>query len=742
MKQLLSSYGLAVKSIKKLEGYASINYKIETDTDTYVLKHYQNAQELPLIEAEMSILKEVSGQIPFQVSNDVAPLKKLENNSFTRLLGFIEGDFLANAEMSTDLLSNFGVAIAQLNLALKDKQSDSIEARKQVWDLQYCLLNNSKAGFIKNPSQRKLVEYFFDLFEHHVQPKQHNLRHAIIHGDLNENNVLISKNEITGFIDFGDICYAPLINEIAIAVTYVMLLNPTDAFAKASEVLKGYHDVLPLLKEEIALLYYLIPARLAVSVCNSSEAVSKGGDTEYILINQKPAWELLERFISFNPIGVTNGFLETLGFDLNQVDSSITLKKREAIAGKSLSLSYKEPIHMTGAAFQYMYDAQGNTYLDAYNNIPLVGHCHPKISQIISDKVRKLNTNTRYLYDEFTEYAEKLLSYFPEKLNKVFFVNSGSAATDLAVRMAQNFKQRKHVAILEHSYHGNTQIGVDVSAYKFDGKGGKGTPINSIKLPLPNLFKGLFTSGDAYAKDAIKKLQEAIDANKMPAAFLAEPISGCGGQVPLADAYLKQLYPFLKKNGILTISDEVQTGFGRLGSHFWGFEMHDVIPDMVILGKPMGNTHPIGAVVCTQEIADEFANGMEFFSSFGGNPVSCAVGLEVLNILEEEKLQENALVVGNYYKDELKKLHLEYPCIADVRGQGLFLGIEFLDAQGKPATAIANHLKNKLKEHFILVSTDGPFDNIIKTKPPLCFTKRNVNEVISLLRKILKDYPN
>ena len=331
-----------------------------------------------------------------------------------------------------------------------------------------------------------------------------------------------------------------------------------------------------------------------------------------------------------------------------------------------------------------------------------------------------------------------MLGYFPEKLNKVFFVNSGSAATDLAVRMAQNFKQRKHLAFLEHSYHGNTQIGIDVSAYKFDGIGGKGTPKNSIKLPLPNLFKGIFNTSNAYAEDAIEKLQEAIDNKKLPAAFLAEPISGCGGQVPLADGYLKQLYPFLKEHGILTISDEVQTGFGRLGSHFWGFEMHDVIPDMVILGKPMGNTHPIGAVVCTQEIADAFANGMEFFSSFGGNPVSCAVGLEVLNIIEEEKLQENALVVGNYYKAELKKLQSEFSCIGDVRGQGLFLGIEFIDSKGQPETKIAQELKSQLKENFILVSTDGPHDSVIKTKPPLCFTKENVDHVIYSLNRILK----
>jgi len=317
-------------------------------------------------------------------------------------------------------------------------------------------------------------------------------------------------------------------------------------------------------------------------------------------------------------------------------------------------------------------------------------------------------------------------------------VNSGSEANDLAIRMARVYTQQKAVAVLEHGYHGNTSTGIEISSYKFDGKGGKGKSEGILKLPLPNLYYGKFSSGKEYADDAIKYIEGAVGRDNIPCALIAEPISGCGGQVPLAGGYLKTLQPFLAANGILTISDEVQTGFGRLGNYLWGFEMHDIVPDIVVLGKPMGNGHPIAAVITTERIADAFANGMEFFSSFGGNPVSCACAISVLEIIEEEKLQENALHVGAYFKNKLKELQQMYKCIGDVRGEGLFLGIEFTDPSGKPDTATAAHLKNELKNNFILTGTDGPYDNVLKIKPPLCFNKNNVDFFVDNLDLLMK----
>jgi len=741
MKHLLIPYGLEDSKVKKLDGYASINYHIETKTDQYVLKHYLDPLELDLIEGEEAILKSISSNLPFMLPASKKALHIQEDQSFTRLLDFIPGSFLSEVKQTGALLYNFGESIGYLNRALQGKRNPAIEGRKLFWDMQHCLLNRSKINYIQEASRRKLVTYFFDLFEHKILPVQPYLRYSIIHGDLNDNNVLVQDDKISGFIDFGDIAYSPLVNEIAIAMTYVMLANERDPFEKAIQVLKGYHTIIPLQQKEIELIYYLIPTRLSVSVCNSAEAQAKGGDTEYILISEKPAWRLLNHWISLNPVDVQGKFLDALAMSYTQADEyESLLYKRKKYTGKSVGLSYAEPIHMTGAAFQYMYSADGRTYLDAYNNIPHVGHCHPKVSQVISDKVRQLNTNTRYLYREFIEYSERLLEHFPNKLNKVFFVNSGSAATDLAIRMAKVFTQKNGLAVLEHGYHGNTLLGIEASSYKFDGKGGAGKPQGVLKLPLPNVYNGAHIQSDEYVEDALTQLQQVIDEGSSPAAFIAEPISGCGGQVPLAPGYLKNLRPFLERQQILTIIDEVQTGFGRLGNYFWGFEMHEIIPDIVILGKPMGNGHPMAAVVTTEDIAQAFANGMEFFSSFGGNPVSCAVGTTVLAILEEEKLPQNALKVGHYLKNELIKLKEQFTVLGDVRGQGLFLGIEFTTSTQQPDAKIAGWLKNQLKEKLILTGVDGPAENVIKIKPPLCFTRENATTLVDQLRDCLQQY--
>ncbi|MDX1285820.1 MAG: aminotransferase class III-fold pyridoxal phosphate-dependent enzyme, partial [Draconibacterium sp.] len=414
------------------------------------------------------------------------------------------------------------------------------------------------------------------------------------------------------------------------------------------------------------------------------------------------------------------------------------LKERFQSINPIFSVSYKRPIYMESAAFQYMFDKYGNTYLDAYNNIPHVGHSHPKVVEAGQKQMAKLNTNTRYLYDQINEYTANLLKLFPEKLNKVFLVNSGSAASDLAIRMARTFTGKNRIAALEHGYHGNTNSVIEISHYKFAGKGGSGASSHVLPLPMPDTFRGEFRNEDAgekYAKQGIQLINNAEGI----AAFIAEPIVGCGGQVPLATGYLKEIYKAVRKQGGICISDEVQTGFGRLGDIFWGYEMYDVVPDIVVLGKPMGNGHPIGTVVTTDEIADAFNSGMEFFSSFGGNPVSCAIGQAVLDVIEEEHLQRNAKIVGDYYMKQLRELQQKYECIGDVRGSGLFIGFEFVKERQtlEPDSALAQKVKNELRNQYILISTDGPYDNVIKSKPPLCFSKDNVDEVINAIEKIL-----
>ena len=333
-----------------------------------------------------------------------------------------------------------------------------------------------------------------------------------------------------------------------------------------------------------------------------------------------------------------------------------------------------------------MYDYKGTTFLDAYNNIPHVGHNHPKVVEAAQKQLLKLNTNTRYLYDELAAYAHDLLSYFPPRLNKVFFVNSGSEASDLAIRIAR-FCSAKGVAVVEHGYHGHTQTGIEISDYKFNHPKGIGQADHIVKLPL------LSEQDCPHFSNRWPEIEKQLEQSTDLAAFISESILGCAGQVPLLDGYLPKIYEQIRKGGGYCIADEVQTGFGRVGTHFWAFQQQNVIPDMVVIGKPMGNGHPMGAVICTSELADTFSEGVEFFSSFGGNPVSCVIGKAVLEVIAEEELQQQALQNGNYYLkslDELKQIH---EGIHEIRGSGLFVGVDLRDVSGKEDTKAAHFIR-------------------------------------------------
>lgn len=738
---LQSNYGLTHCSFIQMEGYISTNFKVKCDQGKFVLKVYEsNPVEKEQITAETALVQQLdhldSLAISQAIPNKDGEIFTERDGKLYRVLSYLEGTFLAEAEHNTALFHSLGKFMAQIDRKLLNFRSSGIEARRLDWDLQHIQNVRHLAQEINDPSDRKLVEYFFIQWDTHVAPVQPLLRKSIIHNDANDWNILVNEGEVTGIIDLGDAVHTSLIHELAIAMTYVVM-GKENPLEWAIPIIQGYHSELTLQKEELDLLYYLVAGRLITSVCKSAYEKTLKPDSEYITISEQPAWDLLRKWIRINPLQARNSFYKAAGFELElPVEVSSLIEMRFKVMSPILSVSYKEPIHMTGAAFQYMYDSHGNTFLDAYNNIPHVGHQHPLVVAAGQRQMASLNTNTRYLYDQLEAYASRLLSKFPRPLNKVFFVNSGSAASDLAIRLAMNYTNRQHLMVMEHGYHGNTRMGIDISHYKYTSFGGKGKAGHIVEAKLPDTYRGTFRGEDAgllYANEAIRNI------DKTPvAAFIAEPIVGCGGQVPLAPGYLQAMYPAIRAQGGLCISDEVQTGFGRLGSHFWGFEMHGVVPDIVVLGKPMGNGHPIAAVVTTDAIVEAFDNGMEFFSSFGGNPVSCAIGQAVLEVIEEEELQANALEVGNYYMNALRDLQKDFPCIGDVRGSGLFLGIEFIrDEKLTPATELAGLVKNELRNRHILISTDGPYDSVIKSKPPLCFNKSNVDEVVENIRNIL-----
>lgn len=746
MKQLLSKhYRLEDISLTKMEGYNSSNYRVDSKQGRFVLKVYA-AKEKEDVLAETDMIQ----KLDFLPSNATSnPIKNTSGDLVThaiidgeekilRLIFFVQGHFLADITHTDKILFSLGSFIGTIDHHLLGYKNLGIQARNLNWDLKNVNASRQLKHHITSASDRKIVEHYFIQWDQHVYPKMTQLRKSIIHGDANDWNVLINDGVVSGIIDFGDASHTAIIYELAIALTYA-LFGKEDPIAAAVTVIRGYHAELPLLKGELDILYYLIAGRLCMGVCTTANEKKLQPDNKYILLSEAPGWELLRKWIAINPLFARNQFYLAAGFELDPVLSEEELlARRHKSISPIFSVSYKKPLYVESAAFQYMYDKKGNTILDAYNNIPHVGHQHPKVVEAAQRQMAQLNTNTRYLYDPLQEYAEKLLSKFPDSLNKVYFVNSGSAASDLAIRLAKHYTKKPKMVVMEHGYHGNTQQGIDISHYKYNNKSGPGQSESILKAAIPDIYRGNYKNKDAgilYANDLIDSINE--NAGSI-AGFITEPIVGCGGQVPLAQGYLKLIYPAIRNQGGLCISDEVQTGFGRLGSHFWGFEMHEVTPDIVILGKPMGNGHPIGAVITTDAIAKEFNNGLEFFSSFGGNPVSCAIGSAVLDVIEEEELQENAFHVGNYFKAELKKLQKQFDCIGDVRGSGLFLGIEFIkDRYLTPNQALAALVKNELRNRNILVSTDGPFDNVIKSKPPLCFTKCNVDQLIDELTKIL-----
>jgi len=419
-------------------------------------------------------------------------------------------------------------------------------------------------------------------------------------------------------------------------------------------------------------------------------------------------------------------------------------QQRRGALAPNLSLSYDEPIHVVRGLGARLYDVLGREYLDGVNNVAHVGHEHPAVVRAGRRQMGVLNTNTRYLHETILRYAERLAALFPDPLSVCLFVNSGSEANELALRLARAHTRGDAVVSLEGGYHGSTQACIDVSHYKFARRGGGGAPPWVHAAAMPDSFRGLYRSSDParasrYAAHVGEGFERLASGGHTASAFLAEGILSCGGQIEPPDGYLAAAYEHARAAGALCIADEVQIGFGRVGSHMWGFEVGGVVPDIVTLGKPIANGHPLGAVVTTPEIATSFDNGMEFFSTFGGNPVSAAIGLAVLDVIDREQLQTHAAEVGGKLKTSLGALAGKHEVIGDVRGRGLFLGIEFVRNRQslEPAAEVATYAVAHMKERGILLSADGLDGNVIKITPPMPFSEADSVRLVRELDGVL-----
>ncbi|MEL7496988.1 MAG: aminotransferase class III-fold pyridoxal phosphate-dependent enzyme [Planctomycetota bacterium] len=755
------------------------NFKITAaDGQAFVLK-IANPQTPPsLIELENAAI-----QIAFAISSFESPqlIRTLANSTTTtvrdpgghdclvRMISFLSGNPLAQeAQLAPSKSFLLGQSLAELDVGLTNLNQHSAAKREFLWDLR-----NAPAVIRKAISQGtdwfavddqndaaskiSLLKFFLAEFEK-VESRIADLPCSVIHNDANDYNILVRdpnpllKESSIALLDFGDLMWTTQINELAIAAAYLLLRD--DWMGQIEAITSGYHDARPLSGNELSVLFPLMTMRLCQSVCIANAQRKSKPENEYLGVTEEPAWSALKRLRDENfsdwQLKLTAACFGSQADETKQQDNSGRVVnpihyKRNELIGPSLSLSYETPLHIVRGKGQYLFDPADGTYLDCVNNVCHVGHCHPKVVAAIEQQASLLNTNTRYLHENLIQYAERLTALLPEQLQVCYFVNSGSEANDLALRMAKACNSGTETVVIDHAYHGHTSALIDLSPYKFKRSGGQGKPEHVHLLSMPDGYRGDHRREhvdwiERYVGEARDTIQSAAQTGRGINAFFAESWLGCGGQVPLPPGYLAPLYDTVRAAGGVCVADEVQVGFGRLGEHFWGFEFQNVVPDIVTMGKPIGNGHPLAAVVTTRKVADAFNNGMEYFNTFGGNPVSCAVGLAVLDVIESEQLQRHALDVGKQILRGLNDLQSEFECLGDVRGSGLFLGIELVDDPAKrtPNAELAKRVVESMKDRRILLSTDGPDENVIKFKPPLVFSAGDAERLVLTLREVLQ----
>lgn len=433
-----------------------------------------------------------------------------------------------------------------------------------------------------------------------------------------------------------------------------------------------------------------------------------------------------------------NAFDASAATGVSERDRAL-IERRERLLGPAYRLFYAHPVHLVRGEGVWLYDSDGSAYLDVYNNVASVGHCHPHVVAALSKQAATLNTHTRYLTDGILDYAERLLALFPDELAHVMFTCTGSEANDLAYRAARAFTGGTGVIVTELAYHGVTIAISEMSPSLGDGIA-LAPHVRTVRAP--DAYRGGGDVGEAFAADVRAAIADMQAHSIRPAALLVDTIFSSDGVFADPAGFLAPAAAAIREAGGLMIADEVQPGFGRTGAGMWGFSRHGIVPDIVTMGKPMGNGHPMAAMVARPEILESFGKRTRYFNTFGGNPVSCAVGMAVLDVIEGESLIENARDVGAYLRDGLRGLANMHAIIGDVRGAGLFIGVELVTdrATKSPATAATARLVNGLREKRILISAAGPHANVLKIRPPLVFSRDNADQFLAAIDEVLTGF--
>jgi 4-aminobutyrate aminotransferase-like enzyme/Ser/Thr protein kinase RdoA (MazF antagonist) len=678
-----------------------------------VLKISNSGEDLGALELEEAAIAHVAAVDPgLPVARPLAPRAAFDGHHlrlFERMRGRKGGPELDDAA-----LRELGAVHARLCLALRSFFHPSA-GRELLWSLQATPRLRPLLEEIAEPERRALVERAIRRFEERVLPEWPRLRAQVVHGDFNLDNLLLGEDDrVAGILDFGDCCHSALAADVAVALASVLRGRPLDDVFRAARIsLGGFGSQLPLEPLELELLGDLVAARLAAIVSISAWRTRRFPENAaYIEAWDDDSWRLLELFDGLAPAEVAR----ELGAPPSTADTGALAGRRERSLGALLTpLTYGRPVHALRAEGVWIHGPDGSRLLDAYNNVPVVGHCHPRVTEAVVRQTRLGAANARYLAEPLIELSERLLATMPG-LDTVLLVNSGSEANDLAWRLAAGVTGHGGALVTENAYHGVTEATMALSPEDWPPTGGSAYV---ARVPAPG--------GGADLGAALDRALGELESG-LAATFLDGSLMSDGIYVP-AEAELRLLVERTHEAGGLYVADEVQAGHGRLGPGLWSFARYGIAPDVVTLGKPMGNGYPVAAVVTRRELAEQFPYSGRTFSTFGGNPVAAAAALAVLDVLEDERLPERAAAVGERLRNAIAGLGK--PDVLEVRGTGLLAGVQLSSPE------LAARVADDLREQGVLVGLTGKRDDVLKIRPPLVFTDEHAELLVAALTRVL-----
>jgi 4-aminobutyrate aminotransferase-like enzyme/Ser/Thr protein kinase RdoA (MazF antagonist) len=679
-----------------------------------VLKISNSGEDGAVLDLEEAAIAHVAAADPdLPVARQLAPRATFDGHQvrlFERLHGHKGGPELDDAAVRA-----LAGVHARLCVALRSFFHPAA-GRELLWNLRATPRLRPLLEEIADPTKRALVARVLDRHEERVEPQWNRLRGQIVHGDFNLDNLLLDpQDRISGIVDFGDCCHTALAADVAVALASFLRGRPTeDAFRVSRIALDGFTSRLPLEPLELELLGDLVAARLAAIVSISAWRSRRFPDNaEYIEAWDDDSWRLLELLDALDP--------EEVARELRaRPDSAATpqlARRRDKAFGALLTpLTYARPVHAARAEAVWIYEPGGRRLLDAYNNVPVVGHCHPRVTEAVVRQTRLGATNARYLAEPLVELAERLLATFPPEaaLDTVLLVNSGSEANDLAWRLAADATRHDGALVTENAYHGVTAATTRLSPEDWPSAHPR-----VARIAPPG-------SGPDLAAALDSALAEL--GGQLAATFLDGSLMSDGIHVP-ETAELRLLVERTHAAGGLYVADEVQAGHGRCGPELWSFARHGIAPDVVTLGKPMGNGYPVAAVVTRRELAERFPYAGRTFSTFGGNPVAASAALAVLDVLEDERLPERAAGVGERLRAAIESL--DKADVVEVRGRGLLAGVQLSGGR------LAARVSDELREAGVLVGRTGKDGDALKIRPPLAFTDEHAEQLVQALDRAL-----